>query len=98
MFLVFDSSNGVPVLTSLVEKDLIISGDTLVFYGENYIIETSNDSETLSVRFDDIVDALNSGDVKVYDVRKDVGYWKSKSRAPSTAKKPAAKSGAAASS
>ena len=98
MFLAFTSGNDIPVLTSLSEKDLIVTGNTIVFYGENYTVERSDDVDALSARFDDIVDALNSGDVNVYDVRKDVGYWKPKTRAHSTAKKTAAKSGGDASS
>ena len=95
MFLVFNSGNGVPLLTSLSEKDLILSHNSLSFYGESYIIGTSNDD---AARFEDIVDALSSGDVNVYDVRKDIGYWKPKTRAHSTAKKASAKTGDSASS
>ena len=39
-------------------------------------------------RFDDIASAYASGDVRVYDLSKAVGYWKPK---PARAKKPAAK-------
>ena len=50
-------------------------------------VETGTDQAELEKRFLDIVDALDSGDVRVYDTRKAVGYWKPK---PARAKKPAA--------
>ena len=93
MFLTYVSPTNIPVLISLDDKRLIISGNTLTFYGQSDIIGVSNDATALLARFNDIVDALDSGNVNVYDVRKDVGYWKPKTRAHSTAKKPAAKSG-----
>lgn len=98
MYLVCNSSGNAKVLLSIAEHKLVFSGNSIVFYGEGTVAATSNDADALSARFEDIVDALNSGDVTVYDVRKDVGYWKPKTRAHSTAKKPAAKSGGDASS
>lgn len=42
-------------------------------------------------RLEDIASAYESGDVRVYDLNKAVGYWKPK---PARAKKPAAKKAA----
>ena len=51
-----------------------------------YIARGTNQAE-LEKRFLDIVEAMNAGDILVYDTRKPVGYWKPK---PARAKKPAA--------
>ena len=58
------------------------------FPGAGEYIAQNEDQSVLEERFLDIVAAIESGDVRVYDTRKAVGYWKPKpARA---AKKPAA--------
>ena len=57
------------------------------FPGAGEYIAQSTDQSELEERFLDIVAAVDSGDVNVYDTRKAVGYWKPK---PARAKKPAA--------
>lgn len=52
-------------------------------------IARGTDQAELEARFLDIVEAIDAGDVRVYDTRKAVGYWKPK---PARAKKAAAKS------
>ena len=46
--------------------------------------------QSLKKRFLDIVDAINSGEVGVYDTREKVGYWKPKPAAKKAAPKKAA--------
>lgn len=56
--------------------------------GQYVVVDT--DQEALKSRFEDIVEALASGEVRVYDTREKVGYWKPKPKpARSHAKKPA---------
>ena len=50
-------------------------------YNSSSVIANYDTSEEALARFNDIVDASGT-DLKVYDVRKDVGYWKPKKPGP----------------
>lgn len=69
------------------------SGKVRFNIGGNYILHNVSDEEA-NARFDDIVAALGSGKVGIYDASKAVGYWKPKpaSSAPKKAESKAASS------
>ena len=73
-------------------RHLVRRNDRLVADNATTILQ-SQETEPLKKRFADIVAALESGKVKVYDVDKDVGYWnpkpKPKPKPKSTPKPPA---------
>ena len=56
----------------------------------NILVYKNDDLEALNARFDDICDAVVSGNVEIYDVNEPVGYWKPK---PARRKKQEAPSG-----
>ena len=64
------------------DRKRIAIGPTVVF--------NDNDLTALNARYDDIVSALESGDVVIYDCTKKVGYWKAKK---ATGRAPASKEG-----
>lgn len=69
---------------------ITLRGGYIGFPNAGQNIVASSDQDELKVRFLDIVDALASGDVTVYDTREKVGYWKPKPKAArSHTKKPA---------
>lgn len=67
---------------------LTLYNGTIEFPSVGQFIATGTDQAELQKRFIDIVDAIASGDVTVYDTREAVGYWKPK---PAAKKKAAAK-------
>ena len=85
MFILTKNSNR-SFLGNLEELGGITLENNLVSFNSSAISRVVNggEPEEVQARFDDIVAALNSGKVIVYDVSKAVGYWKPK---PSTHKK-----------
>ena len=70
---------------------VVVTGDRITNFDSNAVLGKFDSAEEAQAKFLDIVDAYADGQ-KVYDVGKDVGYWKPKKKP--AGRKPAAEKSA----
>ena len=71
------SGNGGRSLINLnVIGGFVLSPNDLQILSTNVLIASASSAEALAERYNDICDALTSGNVVIYDADKACGYWK----------------------
>ena len=60
---------------------MAVNGDRIYISQTNATLVTEANAEAALARFNDVVDAITE-DIKIYDTRKEVGYWKPKKPGP----------------
>ena len=70
------SKGGRSLVNLNVIGGFIMSPDDLQILSSGVLIASAPTAEKLAERYDDICDALASGNVDIYDADKACGYWK----------------------
>ena len=74
----YDERRKQDLLVNLDQAEALSYKDSVLSVNKGTPSKRYDDEKEGKDRFDDIVDALNSDKVVVYDLTKEVGYWKTK--------------------